>query len=250
MIRSTLNRILRGTPDSVLSFTGQMMPESLKYKLKSIKPTETKKFILPKSKEVLEFTFTKNKDWYKDIPEVGLVEELENRLNSESVFYDIGSHFGFHSMVAKAVGVPENLIHTFESDGFIYSILEKNTNNTNINTVNRRVGNRNNSLKIDDYTRYNDDPTIVKIDVEGAEQNVLSAMTETLSRSKPLLYVEVHPNLITEFGYSVNSLIDFLYNFDYELSVVNHNLPLSETEWSPATPSSFQGEPDHILRAE
>lgn len=43
-------------------------------------------------------------------------------------------------------------------------------------------------------------PTVVKIDVEGAELSVLQGLSETLRNHVRLAYVEVHPEKLPEFG--------------------------------------------------
>jgi FkbM family methyltransferase len=44
--------------------------------------------------------------------------------------------------------------------------------------------------------RYSFDPDVVKIDVDGHEVRVIQGLRETLRRNKPLLFLEVHPQLI------------------------------------------------------
>lgn len=51
---------------------------------------------------------------------------------------------------------------------------------------------------------------IVKIDVEGAELQVLRGMRETLRRARPDLIVEISPQFLTELGSSVSELLDLL----------------------------------------
>jgi FkbM family methyltransferase len=55
----------------------------------------------------------------------------------------------------------------------------------------------------------------VKIDVEGAELNVLKGMQRALARDKPDLLVEVHPDQMRSFGFSVGDLIRFLSDTGY-----------------------------------
>lgn len=57
--------------------------------------------------------------------------------------------------------------------------------------------------------------TLVKIDVEGAEWNVLSGMTGILAKYKPVLFVEVISELLARFGHSVNDVYDLLHNLGY-----------------------------------
>jgi FkbM family methyltransferase len=56
----------------------------------------------------------------------------------------------------------------------------------------------------------------VKIDVEGAEFNVLKGMRRMLARDRPEILVEVHPPQLRTFGYSVAALVSFLESLGYE----------------------------------
>ena len=50
----------------------------------------------------------------------------------------------------------------------------------------------------------------IKIDVDGYEINVLRSGKEIINRYKPLIYFEFAPYLYKEFGYSTETLIDFI----------------------------------------
>ena len=57
--------------------------------------------------------------------------------------------------------------------------------------------------------------TFVKIDVEGAELMVLRGMTETLRRSKPIIVLELEPDLLADLGTTKDEVIAFLSSFSY-----------------------------------
>jgi len=57
--------------------------------------------------------------------------------------------------------------------------------------------------------------TFVKIDVEGAELMVLRGMTETLRRYKPIIVLELEPDLLAELGTTKDDVIGFLSKFSY-----------------------------------
>ena len=50
----------------------------------------------------------------------------------------------------------------------------------------------------------------LKIDVEGYEGQVLKGAQEILNRDKPILFLEIHPSIIPEFGFSVGQILDDL----------------------------------------
>ena len=59
---------------------------------------------------------------------------------------------------------------------------------------------------------------VVKMDVEGAEMDVLLGMTETLSRSRPSLLLEVHASALTGFGHTAAHVTGWLQDLGYVLT--------------------------------
>jgi FkbM family methyltransferase len=60
----------------------------------------------------------------------------------------------------------------------------------------------------------------VKMDVEGAELNVLRGMRQTLELFRPALLIEVHPRQMVTFGASAEQLMAFLAELDYDVQTV------------------------------
>ncbi len=69
----------------------------------------------------------------------------------------------------------------------------------------------------------------VKMDVEGAEYDVLVGMREMIRRDHPILLIEVHAVLLPIFGQSVVSLRRFLREMGYQEEVVGENNKDAET---------------------
>lgn len=67
----------------------------------------------------------------------------------------------------------------------------------------------------------------IKIDVEGAELSVLRSATESLSRLKPNLLIEVHDYALPSFGESTETVYGFLREHHYDFvqlsDMANHN---------------------------
>lgn len=64
-------------------------------------------------------------------------------------------------------------------------------------------------------------PTVLKIDVEGAEMKVLNGLMETLDRdSCRLVYCEVHPDRLREFGHPVDQLYDLLRDRGFTVHIL------------------------------
>ena len=62
----------------------------------------------------------------------------------------------------------------------------------------------------------------IKIDVDGYEINVLRSGKEIINKYKPLIYFEFAPYLYKEFGYSTETLIDFIKN-ELKYTFLNEN---------------------------
>lgn len=72
------------------------------------------------------------------------------------------------------------------------------------------------SIKIDDLIeKYGLSPSFIKIDVEGAEYEVLQGAKNTLKNFKALIMIEKHPTLIPE-NISINTIDNFLDEAGYK----------------------------------
>ena len=72
-------------------------------------------------------------------------------------------------------------------------------------------------------------PTFIKIDVEGAEYDVLNGMLDTLINFKPTIMIEKHPSLIPK-DISIKEIDDFLKANNYILSkeIFSDDLAITE----------------------
>ena len=139
------------------------------------------------------------------------------------VFYDVGASFGFYSFLMGA-GIEGGEVHAFEANDRVYQYLRENTHGTHIHPVHVAVQNTpgtatfydsitdsssSSLLKaadrdadayaaqtvtattLDQYVKTHTPPTVVKIDVEGAELSVLQGGEDTLRHHKPIIILEV-----------------------------------------------------------
>lgn len=80
-------------------------------------------------------------------------------------------------------------------------------------------------------------PQLVKIDVEGAELEVLRGMEEMVARHRPLFVIELHPHTLPLFGASVQDVTDWLVGRGYHLT------PLDAGEISPSEATTILARP-------
>ena len=77
--------------------------------------------------------------------------------------------------------------------------------------------------------------SLVKIDVEGAEQLVLEGMMRTLAKHRPYLIVEITARFLAAFGHSAASLCELLAPLGYRASEITEEgttpLPSDAASW-------------------
>ena len=155
---------------------------------------------------------------------------LFNSVNS-SVFYDIGSHFGYMVKIAILAGLEDSNIHTFEPDRFRFYVLSKNNKHDsihlNIKFVSDTISKK--ELTLDSYITAHDPPSVVKLDIEGAEYHALKGMSQTINSHNPILFVEVHPAYLPTFGHQAEDVISLLSTYQYDLQI------LEGGEWIPVS---------------
>ena len=59
-------------------------------------------------------------------------------------------------------------------------------------------------------------PDVIKIDVEGAEFQVLTGMRNILSNKRPILFLEIHPKKLL-FNYSVKDILSLMHNHGFQM---------------------------------
>ncbi len=194
-----------------------------------------------------KFTFSNFENWGHEHNE-GFVGCIEDCRGKQCVF-DIGAHIGLVSLPMSQV--VDGTIYAFEPASANRHHLNnhiKYNNITNINVQSVLVGAENQhdieffeqqqatgmnsrvvkkdhhlyhktscqQIKLDDFCKqYHAIPQVIKIDVEGAEYDVLLGAKDLLSEHAPIIYLSVHPKELSLMGYSVEKLINLLDSLQY-----------------------------------
>lgn len=151
-------------------------------------------------------------------------EALAGYLKPGGVFYDIGANVGFFATVAGKLVGPEGAVYAFEPSPVMAECVRRNAasnNFTHLTVVEAAVSSASgeaelqlgdisgkNSIVFDrasgavkvrvvsiDYMRQRENispPTVVMVDAEGAEIEILKGMAQTIQQSRPVIMVEVH----------------------------------------------------------
>jgi hypothetical protein len=154
--------------------------------------------------------------------EPALTRDLFETLTTESVFFDVGSHFGYYSQIALAAGVPPERIVSFEADQTRFRQLSQVHANDEVTLYQTFVGDGSGeTVSLDTVAANTASPTVIKIDVEGSEAAVLDGMEAVLS-TQPTLYIEFHPQTLPSHGASVTEIITDLQANGYTLYTTDH----------------------------
>lgn len=176
-------------------------------------------------------------------------EELRfflNRVRSGDVIYDVGAFRGAYGVAAKAALAEAVVVHAFEP---IQTNVEELETICQVNHFERfhiigkavgagesvqgrfnrkdimlRKGDLSEGLihaeieatSLDAYTERTDEiPSIIKVDVDGFELDVLRGGQLYLARYRPRLWIELHPNYLSAQGRSWEEAIVFLTQLGY-----------------------------------
>jgi FkbM family methyltransferase len=194
----------------------------------------------------------------RTLPERPIIEDLLGRLRPDDVFYDIGANIGVYACLAASVldtevvafdPEPDNArrmtenIELNDADVRLYQYALSDSKGTAEFAVRlfdgeSQTGPAGHSLVTDAVaegetisveTVVGDEfvsdegiplPTVVKIDVEGSEWQVLKGLEETLSHSDcRIVYCELHEEPLRSQGQSPEAVIEFLESMGYEVDV-------------------------------
>lgn len=176
-------------------------------------------------------------------------------IQEDDIFYDIGSCVG---LIAIHAAVLSNLVVAFEPDPAYNRILNKNIKlnnlerkiimvdwavsnelgeislytegiNSNKSPSITNVGDRNGIViktnSIDNAIQSNElpVPTLMKIDIEGAELLALQGMAQLLhsSAAPRCIFIEIHPAFLVELNSTTVDCFEFLESFGYRKKYIN-----------------------------
>ncbi len=158
----------------------------------------------------------------------------------KKIIVDIGGYNGIYGLIAAKAN-PKSTVYIFEPDVLNAEQIEKNirlNDLTNIILVQSAISNNSgkelftvsgetgghiteggipvDSLTIDDFFMNRELPDLYKIDIEGAELLCLEGAKSILTKKPADLLVEVHGELIKNYGGSLAQFDDFVENIGYK----------------------------------
>ena len=171
---------------------------------------------------------------------------------------DIGANLGVYTLLAASRVGPTGKVFAFEPDPYVYPWLVRNIQINNledrVNAIQKAVASREGkailfsthgsgrsslfrnrnyerergekleieTIALDIFCDKDLIPDIIKIDVEGAEIEVLKGAKEVIARTSNIyLFIECAPRALREAGYSPNDLIDILRDMGFVLFFID-----------------------------
>jgi FkbM family methyltransferase len=185
--------------------------------------------------------------------------------NSSMLFFDLGAHFGIFSLVAahfggRAVAVDPSPIATkmmarqIHLNGWdnLVTVLEAAVSDTPGKVQMLSAGvfsdgyfkmvqdrprselTETSALTVDQLTERFGIPTHIKIDVEGHEAAVLHGAAKTLREGSPILFLELHNEMVAADGGNARAPLDILDALNYRIYSFDGTLLDRETILSRA----------------
>lgn len=177
--------------------------------------------------------------------ELGAFIDASARLAPDALLFDVGAHRGIFALVHCALGPARRAVllepssslsrdarELLQMNGFD-ARAEVRTVGAGERTERRRMvedalhfarpadgaqGIDTEFVSLDDeWSRVGERPAIVKIDVEGAEGDVLRGAVRLLSQARPVVFLELHMDLLRARGERVDRLLTPLTGCGYEL---------------------------------
>jgi FkbM family methyltransferase len=188
----------------------------------------------------------------KHIWEPHIVNFLKTNLKKDSVFLDVGSNYGWHSIIASNIC---DKVFSFEPQTLMYEIQKLNIEENKIENCfvfKYALGNSEdtkemapidygmNGVNIGDLSIGNGGELVnvktldsmklskvdvIKIDVQGYEKFVLEGGMETIKKNKPIMIIEFEEFQLNKFWYGSKNLFDIIRELDYEIYFLEYVYP-------------------------
>lgn len=182
-----------------------------------------------------------------------LTDFVEATLNPSDVFIDVGAHVGYFTLLASRRVGPAGTVLSIEPNPFAVKQLEGNVERSHLENVfveHTACGASRNVVRLYLHSDSNSSMAslyagnatgtvavevpcttvdqlfqerclvrvkLVKIDVEGGELFVLRGMKRIMREMRPVIVLELHPQLLEDVGTPFHAVLALLEEFNYSL---------------------------------
>lgn len=176
-----------------------------------------------------------------EFSEQRIVSDCLDRISPNDVFWDVGANIGIYSCFVGNTGAD---VVSFEPDDPTRTVLEKNAKANDIDATilslglsdgNKTLNRELNMQRENELTTFDSlpgdkiidkglapAPTVIKIDIEGMEYSALRGLSESINNVR-LLYVELHPEYLSERGESESVVKEWLKDKGFNLSTIPYS---------------------------
>lgn len=208
-------------------------------------------FYVDDVKDVIKFQLSRSTPW-----ELPIIRILETLVKPNTIAVDIGAHIGTHTVIMSRSVQPNGKILAFEPQKKLFRELTMNlrlNRCSNVTPLRYAIGDTNNqTVEMNPPVKGNEgatsigsggDPVIMrtldsfrlsnvsvmKIDVEGSEDGVLSGARDTILRNRPHIIIEImggydYDNSSQDIRQRVEHTLSTLCSFNYEIRRIDvHN---------------------------
>jgi len=181
------------------------------------------------------------------------IQQVLDSLQQDDIFYDVGANIGVFSLLVAKHGLQRGVrVHAFEPEprnhGQLLKNIEINDLSGSIQTHQIALGEETSTLclyvqegtgagqhslierqedsekitvEVETADAMSDrlaaKPTIMKIDIEGAEMMALKGMKQMLTAgSLRDLFMELHPSQLEQQGITIDDILEYLASFGYK----------------------------------
>jgi len=195
--------------------------------------------------------------------ELAVAQAIRDHLRGGQTFWDVGANIGWFSVFASTIVGTSGRVVSFEPSPEVFDILSAHAQTTDgITAIRLGVGNADevrsfaahgkssSSSFVEEVTNINfgfhssvpvksvdvelrridslvkelgSNPSLLKIDVEGFELEVLRGASDLLCTGRPALIIEVHPRQLELSGSTEGLLFQFLRDRRYVWEVIDRN---------------------------
>jgi FkbM family methyltransferase len=181
---------------------------------------------------------------------------IESTLKPGNVFIDVGAHVGYFTLLAGRRVGPSGAVLSIEPNPVAFNQLRQNVersdllnvlmahtacgdshdpvhlylhSESNSSMASLSAANATSGVAVDVACTTLDDLCrdrgltgihLVKIDVEGAELSVLRGMRRILPEIRPVIVLELEPQLLAGFGSTTASIVSLLAEYDYHVDAL------------------------------
>jgi tRNA G37 N-methylase Trm5 len=183
---------------------------------------------------VLNVDFADHTRLYLGLYELELNRHLRRLCPPGTTSFDVGGSFGYDALVLAKLTAAA--VVTFEADSAAAARLRANlalnpAEDTNIELIEGFVGDRDAQIRLDDIAAQRFVPGFLKVDVDGAELDVLRGAERLLHEHGPAVVLETHAEELEESCGALLASAGYRITVVHQRRVLRDHRPIPHNRW-------------------